>query len=101
MLLKMAYVPEYVQQIVIILDDNPHVWTSPVDHAIASLIPVPRQRLVTSDTCARPWLQVFSDLAKILYLQAFAHGSPTKGLREVLRDVGLQLLQNELRNGGH
>lgn len=101
MLLKMAYVPRYTEQLVIILDDNPLVWKRPIDHKLASMFPVPVQQLVTSDSSTRPWLRAFSEIARKLHEQVFVTGRPEKPLPEVLRDVSLLQMQDELRKAGH
>ena len=101
MLLKMAYVPWYAEQIVIILDDNPGVWKRPSERNLATMIPVPRQNLVTSDSSAQPWLLACSEIVKRLHEQMFVTGRPTKPLPDVFRDVSAALKQAELRRAGH
>ena len=101
MLLKMAYVPEYAEQIVIILDDQPQVWKHPSDQKLVTMFPVPQQHLVTSDSSVRPWLKACSDMLTRLYSKVFAEGRPTKTLPEVLANVATELMQQGLRTGGH
>ena len=47
MLLKVAYVPELAERLVIILDDRSEVWQSDSDQRLVRMYPVRQQLYVT------------------------------------------------------
>lgn len=98
MLLKMAYLPELTERIVIILDDKPEVWLTPSDKTLASLYLVKPQQYVNSDLDDRKetWLQMFCPMAIATHQLVFEQHEPTQPLHAIFGDVAKHYMQSAL-----
>lgn len=97
MLLKLAYIPDYAERLVTILDDRPEVWRRPVDPRLADMYPVKQQQYVTSDVSDSPWLQRFTGLALRMHHLVFRHTAFMKPLPTIASDIALDQMQLDLR----
>ena len=97
MLLKLAYIPDYAERLVIILDDKPKVWLRPVDRRLADMYPVKQQQYVTSDLSESPWLQRFTGLALSMHHLVFRHTTSMKPLPTIASEIALEQMQDDLR----
>lgn len=98
MLLKMAYLPELAERIVIILDDRPDVWMRPSDKVLASLFLVKPQQYVNSDSDdkKRTWLQNFCPMAQQTHQLVFEQHKPTQHLEVIFGNVAKHYTQGML-----
>ena len=99
MLLKVAYVPELAERLVIILDDRSEVWQSDSDQRLVRMYPVRQQLYVTSDRSNSPWLQRFISLALRMHELAFSQGYPTRTLPDIYAsELAVERLRNHMRS---
>ena len=72
MLLKMSYLPELSERLVVVLDDKPEIWQSQSDRRLADMCPVRPQQYNTSDYRSEPWLKKLEQLLQLLHRRVFA-----------------------------